>query len=235
MINLIFVFVTAMLSGMWVLYFNNKNIIKYLLAFSGAFLIGISFMVLLPEIFETPLPYIGVFIIIGFVIQLILELISEGAEHGHTHKHSDTEKISPFLLLAGVSIHAFLEGMPLLSDSKIVNPLVLGIVIHNIPISLTLMSLFIHYGLSFKRALLFLSIFAAMTPFGALSGKYLITNISLPLDDLFTYTMAIVVGIFLHVSTTILFETDAEHKYNIRKFITILVGLIMAFGITLVE
>lgn len=235
MLNLIFLFAAAVLSGALAFTFNNKNTIKYLLAFSGAFLIGISFMVLLPEIFENDIPYVGIFIIIGFVIQLVLELISEGAEHGHTHKHSDTEKISPFLLLAGVSIHAFLEGMPLLSNSKIVNPLVLGIIIHNIPISLTLMGLFLHYGLSIKRAFAFLILFATMTPIGALCGEYIITNISMPLDTLFTYTMAVVVGIFLHVSTTILFETEAEHKYNTQKFITILIGLVMAFGITLIE
>jgi hypothetical protein len=36
--------------------------------------------------------------------------------------------------------------------------------------------------------------------------------------------MAIVVGIFLHISTTILFEMSDGHKFSIQKIITIIVG-----------
>jgi hypothetical protein len=36
--------------------------------------------------------------------------------------------------------------------------------------------------------------------------------------------MALVVGIFLHISTTILFETEENHKFNMVKFIAIIIG-----------
>ncbi len=233
-------FITVLISGSFIFFIGDKKpSMKFLLAFSGAFLMGIAFMNLIPEVFSKSnyLPYAGVFIMIGYVIQLILELITEGAEHGHTHIHSDDEKVSPFLLLFGLSIHSFLEGIPILSQfaSDIKSSLVYGIVIHNIPISLTLMGLFIHYGLSKRKAFLYLTFFALMTPLGALVGKYLLGMITTSLETIFTYTMAIVIGIFLHVSTSILFESGENHKYNLQKFLIILLGLVVAFGVTLVE
>jgi hypothetical protein len=36
--------------------------------------------------------------------------------------------------------------------------------------------------------------------------------------------MAVVIGIFLHISTTILFESYEEHRYNLYKLLTILAG-----------
>jgi hypothetical protein len=37
-----------------------------------------------------------------------------------------------------------------------------------------------------------------------------------------------VVGVLLHISTTILFESSAGHVFNIRKFIAILTGIFIA-------
>jgi hypothetical protein len=37
--------------------------------------------------------------------------------------------------------------------------------------------------------------------------------------------MAVVIGIFLHLSTTILFESDEGHQYNVRKAISIALGV----------
>jgi zinc transporter ZupT len=237
MIYLIVLFATVLVCGYSVLYRfepKEKNH-KFLLTFSGSFLIGITFIILIPETFQKVLPYTGLFIVLGFIIQLVLELITEGVEHGHEHVHIENEKVSPFLLLVGLCIHSFLEGLPILSSfmSDIKNSLVLGIVIHNIPISITLMALFLHYGLSKRRALLFLVIFALMTPFGSIVGKYLITTVNISLETFFTYMMALVIGIFLHVSTSILFESGENHKYNLQKFSVVIMGLFFAFVVSL--
>ena len=215
---------------------NDQRILKLLLAFSGSFLIGISFLKLVPEVFSSQAKYIGLFVMLGFLIQLVLELITEGAEHGHNHSHSEGEKVSPFLLLTGLCIHSFLEGMPIVGafSTGIQHTLVLGIVIHNIPISLTLMSLFLHYGLSKKRAVFFLVVFALMTPLGSILSNiiHMISQTSITLY--FNYIMAVVIGIFLHVSTSILFETEENHRYNFQKFITVCFGILVAFGLSMI-
>ncbi len=230
-------FLTVMASGslIFLIKTDDKRLLKLLLAFSGAFLIGISFLKLIPEIFSQNVQYLGIFVLIGFLIQLVLEMITEGAEHGHTHVHEEDEKVSPFLLLIGLSIHSFLEGMPIVGSFGIAiqHSLVLGIVIHNIPISLTLMSLFLHFGLSRKKALIYLAIFALMTPMGSILSNFILYNSTASLERYFTYIMAVVIGIFLHVSTSILFETGENHRYNLQKFITVCLGIFVAFGLSL--
>jgi zinc and cadmium transporter len=228
---------TALASGslVFVLGTDNRKVLKLLLAFSGAFLIGISFLDLVPEIFASHLKYAGLFVLFGFLLQLLLELLTKGAEHGHDHECDKQGDISPFLLLLGLSIHSFLEGMPIVEafNTPLRHTLVLGIVIHNIPISLTLMSLFLHYGMSRRRAFMFLLIFALMTPLGSIASRVFQSFITTDISVYFDYVMAIVVGIFLHVSTSILFETSENHQYNMRKFITVCIGIAAAYGISI--
>ena len=235
-IYLVLIF-TVLASGSLVFLFkpNDQRVLKFLLAFSGAFLIGITFLKLVPEVFSKPTVFTGLFVLLGFLLQLTLELITEGAEHGHKHAHSDDEKVSPFLLLLGLCIHSFLEGMPIVPsfDMKLQHTLVLGIVVHNIPISLTLMSLYLHYGCSKRVAFFYLLVFALMTPLGSVFSNLLDAGISVSLGTWFNYILAVVIGIFLHVSTSILFETGENHKYNIQKFITVCFGLLGAFIISI--
>jgi zinc and cadmium transporter len=214
---------------------DNRKLLKLLLAFSGAFLISISFLQLIPEVFSSTAKYAGLFVLFGFVLQLVLEVITEGAEHGHNHVHHEDERVSPFLLLIGLCIHAFLEGMPIIGtfNKQIQHSLAFGIIIHNIPISITLMSLFIHYGCSKTKAFLYLGIFALMTPLGSLVSCLIQSNIAGTSGTAFYYIMAVVIGIFLHVSTSILFETEENHKYNIQKFSSVGLGIFVAFCLTL--
>jgi zinc transporter ZupT len=229
---------TVLASGSLVFFIrrDNQKLLKLLLAFSGAFLIGISFLILVPEVFSKPAPLAGLFVLVGFLVQLALELITEGAEHGHRHEHQEGEKTAPWLLLIGLCIHAFLEGMPLVSRfaTEVQHSLVLGIVIHNIPISLTLMGLFMHYGCKTTKAFIYLGIFAVMTPLGSLAGLAVESSVTASLDIFFTYSMALVIGIFLHVSTSILFETEEHHKYNLQKFLTVCTGLLVAYIVSLI-
>ncbi len=229
--------ITVVASGSMVFAIRSEDqrALKFLLAFSGAFLIGITFLKLVPEVYARFDILTGVFVLLGFMLQLILELITEGAEHGHRHAHSEGEKASPFLLLIGLSIHSFLEGMPIVQgfDIKLQHTLVIGIVVHNIPISLTLMSLFLHYGCSRRTAFMYLLVFALMTPLGSLSGNLIETATATSVENWFNYALAAVIGIFLHVSTSILFETEENHRYNIQKFMTVLLGLAAAFGLSL--
>ncbi len=237
MIVYLVLIVTVLLSGSMVFVIprtEDRKVLRLLLAFSGAFLIGLSFLKLVPEIFSKPAPFAGLFILLGFLLQLSLELITEGAEHGHPHKHTEAERVSPFLLLIGLSIHSFLEGMPIVPafETKIQHTIVLGIVVHNIPISLTLMSLFLHYKCSRIKAFGYLFVFSLMTPLGSACSRLIEAGDPQFLATAFDYILAMVVGIFLHVSTSILFETEEDHRYNLRKFITVLIGLAVAFGIS---
>jgi zinc and cadmium transporter len=227
-------FFAVIISGSSVLFVNisGKNL-KLILSFSGAFLFAISVLHLIPEIYSAGAANIGVFILIGFFAQILLEFFSEGIEHGHIHvhkpHHGHHDHAFPYAMMIGLSIHSFLEGMPLANTSTHSHQsLLTGIVLHNIPIAMALMTMLLQSNISKPKAIMWLVIFASITPLGSFTsyaiGENLIGNFSI----YFGRIMAVVVGIFLHISTTILFESTENHRFNLIKFIVILMGASLA-------
>ena len=80
----------------------------------------------------------------------------------------------------------------------------------------------------------FLVIFALMTPLGSILSNVIHLLSSTSIGVYFNYIMAVVIGIFLHVSTSILFETEENHRYNLQKFVTVCFGILVAFGLSLI-
>lgn len=193
--------------------------IKLFLAFSGAFLLALTVFELLPEVYKSQSKYIGVFIMAGIILQIFLEFFSKGAEHGHVHLHTQ-DKTFPWMLFLSLSLHAFLEGMPIHSHDH----LVLGIVIHKVPIAIILTLFFIQAKFSNKQTFIFLLFFALMTPAGSLAAD----KIQL-LNAYSAEITALVIGIFLHVSTTILFESSEGHKFNMAKLLIVIFAAFLAY------
>ena len=244
---------SVILCGGLVLIFQirSSKSIKLLLSYSGAFILALCVFHLLPEVYEGISNHIlsGCLILGGFLIQLLLDYISGGIEHGHIHlpeenkshnhnhdhhhHHSDDfhpVMKSPWLMMTGLCIHALIEGIPLLYG-KTGDELFMAIIFHNIPISVVLMTLFLMSGRSALKSMLALFIFSLMTPIGALIASSIFPS-ALDFNGLFGFgALAVVIGIFLHISTTILFENDEHHRFNIIKLITILVGFATAFFI----
>jgi len=213
---------------------TNKKNLKLLLAFSGSFLLSLTVMHLLPEVYESSLHGheghdhdhnnpIGIFIMAGIVFQIILEYFSKGAEHGHVHVHvhEHLQKM-PWLLFISLCLHALLEGMPVSHH----HDLAWGIAIHHFPIAIILTAFFVNAGLNKAAIMLFMLAFAVMTPLGTL----LSTELHF-IANYYTEISAIVVGILFHISSTIIFESSEGHKFNLAKLLAIILGVIMAYFI----
>ncbi|MDE2643647.1 MAG: ZIP family metal transporter, partial [Verrucomicrobiota bacterium] len=153
-------------------------------------------------------------------------------EHGHAHTHRTAGL--PVGLMIGLCLHAFLEGMPLGAghshhghehshgDSHGVEPLLLGIVLHKYPVAMVFLAMLLNSGLGKPKAFGLLAVFAAMAPLGTLlSGVDVI-------GQYHRESLAIVIGIFLHVSTTILFESSEGHRFNAYKMMAIAAGLALS-------
>ena len=210
----------------------NEKIVKILLAFSGSFLLAISMLHLLPEVYETAGIKAGYFVLAGFIIQLLIEIFSKGIEHGHIHVHKH-EHHFPYGVFIGLSLHSLLEGMPI-NFSGVVevghnhsSSLLTGIFLHKLPIAIVLGVLFAKSGVSKIKGIFYLFLFAAMMPIGTLLSVFLGTT-SLPFDTYQPLIVGLVIGIFLHVSTTILFEASENHRFNLMKFVSILLGFFVA-------
>ncbi len=229
--------------GLGFLILRKKNIrektaiIQLTSVFGGAFLLAICFLDLAPHIYEghshnvenggeSHMISMGVFVLIGFLIQQLLDLLSKGLEHGHLHT-SNFSWNTVFSLLTGLCIHAFLEGMPIITgDNEMQTGLVWGIIIHNIPITFVLTSVFIGTGYSFKKSMLLLLVFAIMTPLGSIVNRTFLAGEIPWIEDIIT---ALVVGILLHVSISILFSHENEEKLKLAKFITIVAAFVVAY------
>ncbi len=223
----ILLFLSVIISGSSVLFINisSKNL-KLILSFSGAFLFAICTLHLIPEIYLSGTPNVGIYILIGFLAQILLEFLSEGIEHGHihVHKHVNSHSTFPYAMMAGLSIHSFLEGMPLASGNQSHNSLLMGIIMHNIPIAMALMTMLLKSLINKQRAIIWLIVFALITPLGTFTSYAIGENIIGNFSAYFDRIMGVVVGIFLHISTTILFESSENHRFNLIKFLVILLG-----------
>ncbi len=211
---------------------SNKKNIKLLLAFSGAFLLSITVMHLLPEVYDYAMHSgthghhdhsvgyrVGAFIMVGILFQIILEFFSKGAEHGHVHGQEKLNSM-PWTLFISLCLHALLEGMPVSHH----HDLALGIAIHHLPIAIILTTFFVNGGLDKKWILLFMVVFAFMTPLGTLLSERvpLLTNYYMEIS-------AVVIGILFHISSTIIFESSENHKFNFAKISVIVLGIVLAY------
>lgn len=200
---------------------KKKSNLKLLLAFSGSFLLSITVINLLPDVYATKNNTIGIYIMLGILFQILLEFFSKGAEHGHVHGHDKMHQM-PWLLFISLCIHAFLEGFPVGHH----HDLAIGIAIHHLPIAIILTTFFVQAQLNKKAIFAFMITFAMMTPLGTLASNYIPE-----LQEYTTEITAIVIGILFHISSTIIFESSEGHKFNVAKVSMIILGIALAFFI----
>ena len=194
--------------------------LKLILSFSGAFLLGVTIFHLMPEVFSKVNNKPGLWIVSGIILQILLEYLSQGTEHGHSHIKSN--EYLPWILFLSLCLHAFIEGLPLGHESS----LVWGIFIHKIPIGMVLFYMIWETKITKTLKITALFIFAIMSPLGSITLEY---NHSL--QNYQTQITAIVMGMLLHISTTILFESNQGHAFNIRKLLTILLAFVISYFI----
>jgi len=224
-------FLSSFVSGGIVLIAKPKfsSNLKLLLSFSGAFLLAICMLHLIPVLYEKYEKSIGIFILIGFVLQLLLEFFSKGIEHGHSHPSKNSLKAFPYAIFISLCLHAFIEGMALVETGHHGHShgnfsLLTGIIIHKIPIAIVLITMLINQKISKLTTLISLFIFSIAAPV----GLYIAETLGNSLLENVTILMALAVGVFLHISTTILFETSEGHKFDSKKFSIIILGFIIA-------
>ncbi len=205
---------------------DSNTKLKLILSFSGAYLFAITVLHLLPDVYQSDENHlIGLFILGGFVLQILLEQFSQGIEHGHIHTHNHQTSF-PWGIMLSLCLHAFLEGMPLTAKHN--QELVYGIAIHHIPAAFALGSVLLANHVKKTSVYLMLIVFAAMSPLGYIFSFSLSNGNIQSLGSYYPYIMGIVIGIFLHISTTILFESSVDHKFSVKKTIAVLLGMSIA-------
>jgi zinc transporter ZupT len=205
--------------------------INWALLFSGAFLLGIVVVELLPELFKANTPLLGIWLLAGFVLQVLLELLSKGKEHGHFHSH-DVNKMSIYSITLGLFLHALIEGLPLSYYANefhhhhlIHLPFIYAIIFHKLFVGLALALFLIQIK---SRRFLVISIiilFAIMGPLGVILGEHIFLT-----PDTQNIILAIVAGSLLHIATIILYEQEEghHHGFSLKKMLILALGFLTA-------
>lgn len=210
--------------------YKNEKVLKVLLAFAGGYIFSITILHLLPEVFSEGNSNTSLIVLAGFFFQVLISRFSDGAEHGHLHSHQHNHNMAlPLGLFISMCLHAFTEGLPLgiMSNStgSLNQSMAIGIALHELPAAFALMSILQSEHMRTKTVWLLLFIYACMAPAG-LALSYTLSSY-LP-EYIFTRLLAFVAGIFLYVSTTILFENSENHQFSGRKLLAILAGVALA-------
>jgi zinc and cadmium transporter len=214
--------------------FPDERKMHLLLAFSGSFLLGITCLHLLPETFRELPEHAGIYLLAGFFLQLLIQRATHGVEHGHVHVHDHGHSIPVLGILAGLSVHAFMEGLPLGFNyrSAATNPsLYLAVGAHKLPEAMLLgMLLQSVYGRGKTAA--FLLLFSLITPCAALLAAKLGMHYGV-MSRTVTALIPVVAGAFIHIATTIFFESGTrQHLLTSRKVAAMIAGIVLA-GLTL--
>jgi len=90
-----------------------------------------------------------------------------------------------------------------------------------------LLGMLIQSGMKRGRALYCLGVFGAMAPLGLAIGS--VTSLAVYSREM----TAFVIGIFLHISTSILFESSEGHRFNLLKGVAIAAGVGLAVAAVL--
>ncbi len=232
------VLISAVVIGAAIAYIfqDNTRFNKKLLMFSAGLLLAITVLDMFPSLYSEGGINSGVWIIFGVGLQLILESLSKGIEHGHVHSHKhEVNTLIPISVMAGLFIHSFLEGMPIEAqhayhqhtgpEHHVHSNILWALSIHKISESIVLATFL--FSLDIKRiyAFLVLFLFAVSAPLGAYMGTFFSM-------DFYPKILGIVAGIFLHISSVIIFESNAKHNLNWQKLLFVFSGMLAGYLIT---
>ena len=178
---------------------NNEKVAKILLIVSAGFLISICVVEVFPQVYKVEDENIGLWIVYG-------------------HFHYERCNILPVGLILGMFIHAFIEGIPLAREYDEHSSYLLGILVHNLPISFVLGAFLLREKKNKIVALITILFFAAASPLGMLLGEHMNPKWN-------SYFLALSGGIFLHISSVIIFESNKNHKMDWEKILIVILGV----------
>jgi len=240
----VILFISAAIPGILIL--NKPEIhkltLRYWLVFAGSYIFSVTIVHLIPELFvHTDQPFqIAIFILLGFFMQIALDYLTSGIEHGHTHHH---HRMPVYSLMIGLVIHALMDGSILVHPTSHMHSteedlhglsVLVGIVLHKIPAAIVLASVLAGALQRRWKMMIFLMVFAISSPVGLWAGNYLHAS-GLFGGDSLNILFAIVSGNFLHISTTIYFESSPQHSFDHKKLLYALMGAALAVLVELVH
>jgi zinc transporter ZupT len=231
-------------TGLMLYFFKkiNTTILNLLIALGAGSMLAVSIVHILPEALEkTPLAIYS--FIVGFLLIYIIEeiLTPHAHDHGHgDHTHEDPHEHSDHVALVSwiaIFIHTIFDGVGIRAgfgiSSEVGYGILIGVAIHQLPVSLSLAAIFRESKFQKNTQMLFLGIFAVAAPLGFLVSDILLRGAS----DLWTgLATALAGGSLLYVATADLLPVI--HSQNKKKYSMVtlfVIGCLVMTGAKLFE
>ncbi len=205
------------LVGILISYKKIKGNLHYLISFSAAVLISVSFFDLIPHALEE-LELGGIHLhesIFFLVIGIILFFLFEKFIHWHHCGKQDCDK-KPLgaLILSGDFLHNFIDGI-LIAGAFLLDPLTgiiitLSVIIHEIPQEIGDFAVLIHSGYTKKRALFLNFLSALSSVLGGILGYFLLKSF----ESFIPFVVLITAGGFIYIALSDIIPELHKHKGN---------------------
>ncbi len=225
---------TAWVGGVIPLFFKKNNrILHWFISLGAGVLLGAAFLHMIPEAAELIGPRLGIYVLSGFLLLFLLEKFI--MTHPCPSEHCEYHRVGVSAFL-GLSLHSLVTGIALgtgILVPKLGLVVFLAIILHKLPASLSLTSLFIKEGYSNKKLFVYLSAFSLMVPVGAFITLLFLQKTSVQTIGALTAFSA---GTFLHVASDDLLPEVHQHSHDrYSRLAYFALGLIVIGLFTILE
>lgn len=208
-----------------------------LMALSSGLLFALTILDLLPEVIPSS-SLSPIFILLGilciFFFQQFVATHFHFGEEVHQSSHSNSTVIGAF---GGMLIHTFFDGFSIVASFEVNIQLgvtvLIAILIHKIPDGLTISSIVLSSSNNKKKALWSTFSTSLSTILGACAALIL-SQFSLPQEEMTTLALSFSAGIFLYVAGTDLLpvvNASDDRKVSFIFFVGVLLYFILQFAI----
>jgi zinc transporter ZupT len=214
----------------------NTTLLTGLIALGAGSMLALSLTHILPEALEQSEYAIYAFLAGFIIIYLIEELLTP---HSHDHKHLDHvhedphEHFDHIVIVSCIAIffHTVFDGLGIRASFGLSEALgysvLIGVAIHQIPVSLSLAALFRKSHFSKQIQILGIILFALAAPIGYILSDLLIDHLDTSLTSLIT---AFAGGSLLYIATSDLLPVI--HSTTKKKYLMISLFLIGVIGMS---
>lgn len=218
-----------------------EKILHLLVALGWGTMLSVSIVHILPESLEENSLAIYAFLA-GFILIYLIEELLTPHHHDHTHwdhTHEDPhEHLDHVIIVSWIAIfiHTICDGVGIRAGLSISDELgisiLTGVAIHQVPVSLSLVSLLKQSHFWTKTQIILTLIFALAAPTG-----YLLSGSIIPTDNILFVSLitAFAGGSLLYVSNVEFLPMIHAQSSRKMKYITVTLFVIGAVGMSLVK
>ena len=227
------IFLSVILGGTFALKFKDK--LHLILGFSAGSVVGVAFLDLLPEAFESADGFydvgtISLFIVIGFLTYTILDrLLSHSHHDGECENHNHNHK--GVLGAGSISLHSLIDGL-IVGLSFQISPavgiaLATAIFIHAFSDGINTVNMILRVGGDIKEAKKWLLIDSLTPALGILLSVFF----SIP-EKIFPLLVSFFAGLFIYLGASDLLPESHHGHPKAWTTISTILGIILIFVIT---